>query len=92
MRVPKTLIVVAGTVGIISGSLWAIEPHLPNQAPLTPEQVQQQQQERQQGDLSDSNDNNNDAKNDSGDDHRKAENDRKLGNHEPRPKIKIRLP
>lgn len=92
MRVPKTLIVAAGTAGLIAGGLWAIEPHLPNQPPPTQQQVQQQQVQQQQGDLSDANDNNNEAKNGAGDDHLNAENDRKLGYHEPRPKIRIRLP
>lgn len=92
MRASKSFFLAAGTAGLIAGGLWAIEPHLPNQGPITNEQVQQEHRDRQMGDLSDSNDNNNDAKNNSGDDLRNAENDRKLGHHEPRPKIRMRLP
>jgi hypothetical protein len=92
MRVSKVLFVTLGTAGIISGALWAIEPHLPNQTRPTQQQLQQQQQDRQINDLSDADQANKDRMRDEANDHINAENSRKNGVHEPRPKIRIRLP
>lgn len=92
MRVSKVLIVTAGTAGIISGALWAVEPHLPNQTPPTQQQIQQQQQDRQINDLSDADQANKDRMRDEANYHLHAENTRKNGVNEPRPKIRIRLP
>ena len=92
MRVPKTLIVAAGTAGLISGALWAIEPRLPGQDPPTQQQVQQEQTDRQTGDLSDADQTSKDRMRDEGTDHLNAENTQKNGAHEPRPKIRIRIP
>lgn len=92
MRVPKTLIVAAGTAGLISGALWAIEPRLPNQNPPTQQQIQQEHQDRQVGDLADADQAAKDRARDEATDHVNAENTQKNGAHEPRPKIRIRLP
>ncbi|KQR80356.1 hypothetical protein ASF98_18860 [Arthrobacter sp. Leaf337] len=92
MRVPKTLIVAAGTVGIVSGALWAIEPRLPNQDPPTQQQVQQEHHDRQVGDLADADQADKDRARDEATDHINAENAQKNGAHEPRSKIRIRLP
>lgn len=89
MRVPKTLIIAAGTAGIISGALWAIEPRLQNQEPPTQQQVHQ---DRQTSDLADANQANKDRMRDEANDHINAENAQKNGAHEPRPKIRIRIP
>lgn len=92
MKIPKTLIVAAGTAGLISGALWAIEPRLPSQDPPTPQQVQQEHQDRQVNDLADADQANKDRARDETTDHTNAENARKNGVHEPRPKTRIRLP
>ncbi|MGX5717974.1 hypothetical protein [Arthrobacter sp. MAHUQ-56] len=92
MRVPKTLIITAGTAGLISGALWAIEPHLPNQEPPSQQQVQQEHQDRQTSDLADADQANKDRMRDEANDHINAENTQKNGAHEPRPKIRIRIP
>jgi hypothetical protein len=53
MKVPKTLILTAGTAGLIAGSLWALAPTLPHQTPPTREQIQQDHGQRQLEDLTD---------------------------------------
>lgn len=92
MRVPRPLIIAAGTAGIISGVLWAIEPRLPNQDLPTQQQVQQEHQDRQISDLADADQASKDRMRDEANDHINAENDQKNGSHEPRPKIRIRIP
>jgi hypothetical protein len=91
MKVPKTLVLTAGTAGLIAGGLWALEPALPNQTPPTQQQVQQNHDQRQIEDLSDADQNSKDRWRDEANDLVNAENDRKNTPGEFRPDLRFRF-
>lgn len=91
MKVPKTLILTAGTAGLIAGGLWALAPTLPNQSPPSREQVQQDHGQRQLEDLADADQGTKDRWRDEANDLVNAETKQKNTPGEIRPDLRVRL-
>jgi len=84
------LVVILGTVGLLSGALWMFQPPSPD-----PQERARQQQEQRLNDLNDANNAERDRYRDAGNDLVDAENQRRLTPGEPRPpepRVRIRLP